>query len=458
MTQPSPERSDQHSTRALAVLVGLILLGTVLAMTMPADAVPAPDAGPNATIAVEGNPVAPGEPVTLDASDSTAPWALGALYAWDVDDDDDWEFDDACCHTGSLEHRAVDVAFERPGVHPVRLHFTDHRGETDVAHHRVAVSVDGENEAPEAAVYVADPDPRLNASVEIRSTSRDADGRIAEHRWDLDGDGAHDDATGPNVTVEFVDTDDDAEAEQLDGAVEHDVEEDVEEHEVSVVAVDDSGDYDTAGATVEPLDGEDRSVDRDDNLYAPSARFAVRAGGDGVTVNETVALDAGNSSDDAGLVGLYAWDVDDDGDWERNGPAADDGDDVADWEHHGSLGLRTVDVSFDEPGVHPVTLRVEDDHGAIDLVERPIHVAARDAPEPSAPSIERHAPPNGDAVELTAVDPADAEVTEYEWDTDGDGITDTMGPTATATTGTNVSLKITTADGGVAWNATTLGV
>jgi hypothetical protein len=421
----APHRT-RHDRRS-ATPIGRSLAGALLVLLLvatPAAGVPAADAGPDAAIDVRPGAVAPNETVTLDASGSEAPWALPTLYAWDLDDDGFWEHNGGCCHLGSLSYREIDASFAEPGVHAVRLHFTDHLGQTDTARAHVAVTLDGDDRPPNASFYVTDPDPRVDEDVTLHATSTDPDGVVQAHRWDTDDDGEYDDGTGQNVTVAFE-----------------------ESQDVTVMAVDDGGRYDTATRTVEPLEGEDRTTDEEGNRYAPTARIDVHDGGDGVQVGETVTLDCRNSSDMAGFVVLQQWDVDDDGTYEYDrGPIANDG----------TFENRRVDVAFDEPGVHPVTLWVMDDDGAVDRAKRAIHVEERGS-DVQAPGIRQH--PDGaerTAVQLIADVPPEISVEEYEWDTDGDGVTDAMGPTAVASPDATVRVKFETASGGIATNSTTV--
>ena len=60
------------------------------------------------------------------------------------------------------------------------------------------------NRAPTAAFTVSPDSPVAGDPVQLSSTAADSDGTVAEQRWDLDGDGAYDDATGPQVSTVFA--------------------------------------------------------------------------------------------------------------------------------------------------------------------------------------------------------------------------------------------------------------
>ena len=51
------------------------------------------------------------------------------------------------------------------------------------------------NRLPQASFTSSPPNPVVGAPVTFRSTSRDPDGRVVSHAWDLDNDGAFDDGS-----------------------------------------------------------------------------------------------------------------------------------------------------------------------------------------------------------------------------------------------------------------------
>ena len=84
----------------------------------------------------------------------------------------------------------------------VRLRVTDDRGAITTASGLVRVVADV---APVAAFAFAPSAPAVGEAVLFSSQSRDPDGVVVAQAWDLDGDGAFDDATGatavPGVLV-----------------------------------------------------------------------------------------------------------------------------------------------------------------------------------------------------------------------------------------------------------------
>ena len=60
------------------------------------------------------------------------------------------------------------------------------------------------NAAPQAAFGFSPSSPRVGEPVTFTSTSTDSDGTLAEQAWDLDGDGAFDDATGAAAQASYA--------------------------------------------------------------------------------------------------------------------------------------------------------------------------------------------------------------------------------------------------------------
>lgn len=59
------------------------------------------------------------------------------------------------------------------------------------------------DQRPQAFFSFSPQDPRAGQPVRFESASCDPDGRLVRQAWDLDGDGAYDDAEGPVATREF---------------------------------------------------------------------------------------------------------------------------------------------------------------------------------------------------------------------------------------------------------------
>jgi PKD repeat protein len=147
------------------------------------------------TAPAAGFTVAPAEPLTRETvrftSTSTDPDGIApGDHAWDLDGDG--RFDDA---TGITAVHS----FRQPGPYLVRLRVQDRYGAVAVGEQPVTVG----NRPPIAGFAIIPSAPRLGTTVDLASTSSDPDGAIARIRWDLDGDGGFDDATGATASTVF---------------------------------------------------------------------------------------------------------------------------------------------------------------------------------------------------------------------------------------------------------------
>jgi PKD repeat protein len=234
------------------------------------------------------------------------------------------------------------------------------------------------NNPPVAGFFVDPGVPIAGQPITFSSTAVDADGTIAAERWDLNGDGRFNDASGPTVTWEFAQP----------GA-----------HIVRMRVQDNAGATSTYATTV--------IVDA-----PPSAAFttapAVVVAGDTVTFAST-------SRDSDGSIAKLEWSLDGDGVFD-DGTAA------------------TVDRRYTTPGNVLVRLRVTDDRGATATTSALVTVLADKAPLASF-SVSPIAPIVGRPVVFTshATDP-DGSIAALAWDLDDDGaFDDASGATATRT-------------------------
>ena len=137
---------------------------------------------PSAAITPSSATPLTGQSVTFTGMGTDADGAIAA-WAWDLDDDG--AFDDASTP-------AAAATFATPGRRTVGLRVTDDDGETATTELSIAVL----NRDPVAAfTFTPDPVPQ-EQPVTFASQSTDPEGRLAAEAWDLDGDGAYDDATG----------------------------------------------------------------------------------------------------------------------------------------------------------------------------------------------------------------------------------------------------------------------
>ena len=227
------------------------------------------------------------------------------------------------------------------------------------------------------AAFTFSPDPAPQEQpVTFASQSTDPEGRLAAEAWDLDGDGAYDDATGASATVTFT-----------------------------------SAAPRTIGLRVTDQDGgaaEKQLVILPGNetpqvaLHDLPARAAERRP---VTFNAT-------SHDADGTIAGYAWDLDGDG-------AFDDG--------TGAVAA----TSFAIPGSRRVRLRVVDDDGGAATAQKTFSVVNR--PPVAAfevPTVMKQ--PAGDLHVASSSDP-EGRLRSVSWDLDGDGaFDDGRGSAATA--------------------------
>jgi PKD repeat protein len=135
--------------------------------------------------------VASGDAITF-TSTSTDPDGSIASYAWDFDGDG------ATDATGPTVARS----WAHSGTPTVTLTVTDDDGVARSATHGVTVH----NRPPNAAFRFSPSDPQVGELVTLTSTSSDRDGSVHSERWDLDNDGAFDDASGGTAHVRFSTT------------------------------------------------------------------------------------------------------------------------------------------------------------------------------------------------------------------------------------------------------------
>jgi PKD repeat protein len=132
--------------------------------------------------------VASGDLVTF-SSTSTDPDGSITGYAWDFNGDG---VPDA---TGPVVTRS----WLQPSTPTVTLTVTDDDGAKRSTSHNVTVH----NRPPNASFHFSPSDPQVGELVTLTSTSSDSDGSVASERWDLDDDGAFDDASGRQAHVRF---------------------------------------------------------------------------------------------------------------------------------------------------------------------------------------------------------------------------------------------------------------
>jgi PKD repeat protein len=132
-----------------------------------------------------------GASVALDGSGSSDPAGGDLAYAWDLDDDG--QFDDAFTATPSY-------AWPEPGTYSLTLQVTDSGGMTNTAASQVTVN----NVAPAAeggGPYSGD---EASSIMLDGSGSSDPGGGALTYAWDLDDDGQYDDAYTVNTSYSWT--------------------------------------------------------------------------------------------------------------------------------------------------------------------------------------------------------------------------------------------------------------
>jgi PKD repeat protein len=141
---------------------------------------------------IMSTPAAIGAPVLLDASRSTDPNQDPLTYAWDLDGDG--VFSEG---TGALQT----VSYALAGQYRVAVQVSDGHGGVSVAQGAITVLVD---QAP-VVFFSNDPAvPAADGPIQFAATASDQDGSVTRIEWDLDDDGAFDDAAGPRATWSFA--------------------------------------------------------------------------------------------------------------------------------------------------------------------------------------------------------------------------------------------------------------
>jgi PKD repeat protein len=144
---------------------------------------------PQAAFGMSASAVDTGTPVTFTSS-STDPDGSVASYKWDFNNDG---ATDATTATAGR-------TFTDNGTYTVKLTVTDDDGASSSTTQQVTVR----NRAPSAAFGYGPVAPLTGDELTLTSAATDPDGTVAEQTWDLDGDGAYDDATGAVAHAAFA--------------------------------------------------------------------------------------------------------------------------------------------------------------------------------------------------------------------------------------------------------------
>ena len=192
------DRSNLCSRRALARLgtVGAIALSCAATLGVTA-ASRAADPVPGVKADFKWTPQFPASSQTVMFESTSQVTGLGnsiAKYQWDLDGDTSNGFER---DTGTTP--SVSTTYPLPGAVGVRLRVTDTLGNRNTIKKTVTVV----GQAPVASFTFAPAAPLANQPVTFTSTATDPDGTLAEQAWDLDGDSAYDNASGPSALRSF---------------------------------------------------------------------------------------------------------------------------------------------------------------------------------------------------------------------------------------------------------------
>ena len=186
-----------------------------------------------------------------------------------------------------------------------------------------------------------------------------------------------------------------------------------------------------------------RDADTSPQNVAPTAEAGDSYSGQ---LGDTITLSGAASSDTDGTIAAYAWDLDNDGQY-------DDG-----------TGA-TASFAAATAGTFTVGLRVTDDDGATDTDTATVTVTSLANVAPTADAGGPYSGTQDDTITLTGAGSTDTDgtIAAYTWDLDNDGqYDDATGVTATfnaATTGTfTVGLRVTDNDGATGTDAATITV
>lgn len=207
--------------------------------------------------------------------------------------------------------------------------------------------------------YYADVNENINLD---GSGSTDSDGTIVSYAWDLDNDGAYDDATGVTPSWSW----------STGGS-----------HLVSLNVTDNDGATDTDGSTV--YVNEFPVADANGPYYGNKG--------------ETIILDGSSSSDSDGTIVSYDWDLDNDG-------VYDDASGIApSW-------------SWSESGTYTIGLKVIDDDAATDTDTTDVYIELDEYPPTASFTYTPEQPKVGDEVSFDASGSTDHDgnIVSYSWD------------------------------------------
>ena len=232
-----------------------------------------------------------------------------------------WTFGNGATGTGTAPTHAYAAA----GTYTVVVTATDSHGASTTATRQITVGADP---GPTASFTSSPSVPATGEAVTFSSTSQASQGSIVLRQWDLDGDGAFDDFSGPSATWAF----------DSPGL-----------HSVRLRVVQSNGKFVVAEANVRV-----NGLPTADFKWDPASPVE----GDSVDLVST-------STDLEGPLADVSWDLDGDGNF-------------------GDASQPQIRQPFPSPGTYDIGLRVTDSDGRVSTVRKDVVVLAAPTPPPPA--------------------------------------------------------------------------
>ncbi len=146
---------------------------------------------PTGTLSVTPKAVPTGTPVSFSVT-AADPDGGAVTYAWDLDGDG--AYDDSTSATPPAQ------SYARSGARTVGVRVTDTDGDAATATLQLTDTVTVTNRAPSVPTIVSVPGVAVRGQVvSLTAAATDPEGTAVTYAWDLDDDGAFDDATGASV-------------------------------------------------------------------------------------------------------------------------------------------------------------------------------------------------------------------------------------------------------------------
>jgi len=332
----------------------------------------------------------------------------------------EWDFGDGDKGTGvKVSHTYKDKG-ENQGRFSVKLevHKLDKKTAEEIVdvYKDIIVSIANEKVSAEFEATPEIGEAPLKVSFDASAT-KDPDGEVMRYDWDFDGDESFDDAEGVKVTHTF---------------------DKIGEYEVQLRATDNSGQYSIGKKTILIKEATN-----------PIAKIELETETDEYLTGETYIFSAAKSFSPGGAIEKYEWDFGD------GSPKAN---------------TKTVSHVFKTSGKFEVTLIITDEEKSTGETYLEVKV---NSPTEAPKAVLKTTPEKGEdspylegevpfEVIFEAGDSTDADdnIVDFEWDFNGDTVTDALGVTQDhifTETGTyNVILKVTDADGNVSQDSITV--